>query len=152
MENLDNYLKNSSSFARIINTGNGGGNPWHDEKGLFTDGPSSLSAYASDKTVKAAFNEDGVKKIVGAKGNKIRTSLQAKQLDALKRISVACETISKLNFEYYHGPYNKFNSSLNNCGKGLAMASILKIRNSSEEHYTNTSNPHMGLFNQAEAY
>ena len=33
------------------------------KKGLFTDGPSSLSAYASDKTVKAAFNEDGVKKI-----------------------------------------------------------------------------------------
>ena len=25
MEDLDNYLKNSSAFARIINAGNGGG-------------------------------------------------------------------------------------------------------------------------------
>lgn len=77
MENLDNYLKNSSAFARIINAGNGGGNPWHDEKGLFTDGPSSLSAYASDKTVKAAFNEDGVKKLLELRA--IKLELHCKQ-------------------------------------------------------------------------
>ena len=75
IENLDNYLKNSSAFARAINAGNGGGNPWHDEKGMFTDGPSSLSAYASDKAIKAFFNLDDVKSFCGAKGNKIKTSL-----------------------------------------------------------------------------
>lgn len=96
MENLDNYLKNSSAFARVINAGNGGGNPWHDEKGLFTDGPSSLSAYASEKAVKAVFNSDDIKKYVGAKGNKIKTSLQAKQLEALKMMYVACNKISNL--------------------------------------------------------
>lgn len=49
MENLDNYLKNSSAFARVINAGNGGGNPWHDEKGVFTDGPASSMGLVGNK-------------------------------------------------------------------------------------------------------
>jgi len=148
MENLDNYLKNSSAFARVINAGNGGGNPWHDEKGLFTDGPSSLSTYASDKAIKSYFNEDDVKSFVGAKGNKIKTSLQTKQLDALKRMCVACDKILILTGG--GSSYKKLPLKIGEAASDFSSASIRKIRNSSEEHYQYVGFPHVGKFSFGE--
>lgn len=94
----------------IQNARNGGGNPYHDEKGRFTNGPSSAFGKfkSNSKTTKKDIQDIGFY----VRKDKFNSSLSYKNIDALIETNKALDNIynsaADLEDKNHNGSYSEF--------------------------------------------